>query len=821
MIRPHRAAGWLLLLALAAAAHAGDALPPGGRESALPGFRLVSWAGEEPTAELARELQRIRPALVAWIGANLRPLPAELPPLPVLLFADRASFQDYAAANARQVATAHAEGFYAGDGTPGGGRLVLFRDGGRELTTARHEYVHYLVDQLLPARAGQPVWFNEGLAVVVEDAWIDPGAVRLPAVPLQRQATLRRLARDGGAPLAEVTALASDSWLEAAAAGHAAADAQYSASYGAVLYLLNEHPARYWGFLRRLAQGQAHAEAWTASFDAIAGGLDAAWRAWAVRGAWEAARARDGRESAAWAYEVGLSWLPSNLPPGDAVLAARWLAAAGRGFAQAEGYALDGAAAWLAASEALAEHDPAAAGTAGETAAGLYAGRGHLAGQARALIAACHGWGDDAGRGDWARAATAGRLAVQLAESTGGDGLRAAAYAAYGACLMPDRAGADPPEAEAALGRARIIHSAAGETGSEATVVLLLAQALAPPDGQGRPEDWRRCLALAAEALALWQRLPGDEGVAGRARALAMLGGLARPDRNPQGDWAAAARHYAAETELLAGAGAARRLRNLLDRGACGLGMQDAAGAARHYAAAEAAAIEADDQGLAAFAAYQRGWALQQADPAGAAAAYLRAAPRYRAAGKLREEAMAVSQAAQAAAAAGTEGGRVAGMFARAAELERARGDAAREAYCRYQQAWFSEPARARGADPAASAATYAAAARLWSATDPARAAQALQQRARVLTPEAGAAGGWAEAATAWKEAAAAWAGLPEGAEGGRQRAHALHQQAWCLVRGDGRRLTPEARALFAEAARLHLAAGDAAAAEVSTKWIR
>ena len=209
---------WLALLVLAAL-QAGEMA-----ETRLPGFRLRSSADAESTKQLAAELTRVRGALAAWLGGSVRPLPATLPDLPVLFFADRRSFQAHAQANAKSVATAHAEGFYSGDGTPGGGQLVLFRDGGRALSTARHELLHYPIDQILPAKAGQPVWFNEGLAVCAEEAWIDPGQVRISGVPMQRLELLRGLAADGGTPLAGITALGADGWLERAGADRANAD---------------------------------------------------------------------------------------------------------------------------------------------------------------------------------------------------------------------------------------------------------------------------------------------------------------------------------------------------------------------------------------------------------------------------------------------------------------------------------------------------------------------------------------------------------------------------------------------------------------------
>lgn len=797
----------------------------GAREVRVPGFRLLSQCEARVTDELGRELGRARGALAAWLGANLRPLPAGLPDLPVLLFADRAAFQAHARAHARDIATAHADGYYSGDGTPGGGTLVLFRDGGRELSTARHELVHYLIDQIIPARRGQPVWFNEGLAVCAEEAWIDPGQVRVSAVPMQRHPILRRLAADGGTPLRSITALGADGWLERAGADRGEADRQYAASYGAVLYLLNRQPQRFWEFLRALARGEAHDRAFAAAFAGLPGGLDAAWRRWAEREAWEAARAADGSASAASAVEHGMSWLAEHLPPGDPHEAARWFAGAARGFAQAPGYELDAARAWLAASEALADLEPARAGEAAERAAEIYAGRLHQAGQAEALLQAARAWGDDGGRGDWTRAAALGRTAVQLAEAVGPDPLRAAASAAYGACFLPGRAAAAPgggdarAEAERALGRARGLHRAAGDAGREASVLLLLAQALAPPDGAAG--DWRRCLALAEEAEALWRGLPADRRAApDLARALAIRAGFMRPDRNPDGAWADAAALYAAEERLLDAGDDRRRLRNAIDLGSCLLGAGDARADAA-FARAERHALALADQGLAAYAAYQAGWARQDADPATAAEDFLRAAPRYRAAGKLREEAMSLAQAAQAAARAGVDAAEVARIFARAAELEGARGDAARRAYCLYQQAWYGEPARQAGADPAAAAALYGEAAAAWAAADPARAVQARQQRARLLTPAQGARGGWTAAAAAWAEVAAGLAALPDAGRRQAERGFALHQQAWCLIRGDAARLDRQTRQLFAEAVRLQKAGGDAAGAATSASWIR
>ncbi len=812
---------YILLLACTALLASGEMA-----ETRLPGFRLRSSADADATRQLAAELTRTRGALTTWLGSNVRPLPAALPDLPVLFFANRATFQAHAQANAKHVATAHAEGFYSGDGTPGGGQLVLFRDGGRELGTARHELVHYLIDQILPAKAGQPVWFNEGLAVSSEESWIDPGQVRISAVPMQRHRLLRELANDGGAPLAGITALAADGWLDRAGADRTAADRQYAASYGAVLFLLNQHPQHFWGFLKRLAGGEAHETAYAASFSGIPGGLDAAWRTWVARGAWEAARTCDGRASAAAAVELGMSWLPEHLPPGDPAEAARWLSGGARGFAATPGYELDAAAAWLAASGALASSAPQEAGQAAEAAAALYAQRGHLAGQAEAMIQACRAWGDDGGKGDWAQAAALGRIAVQLAEAVGPDSLRGSAYAAYGSCFVPGRATAAPDggdakaEAAHALGRARELHHASGDLDNEASVVLLTAQALSPADGQ--KGDWAACIALADEALALWKKLPDQQAVrADLARGLAVRASLQRPDRNPGGDWAVAEAGYVREAELLDVADDRRNLRNRLDRATCQLGLADNAKAATSFAIAERIALALNDQGIAGYAAYQCGWSLQISDPAAAADAFLRAAPRYRVAGKLQQEAMAVAQAAQAAAKASSDPTTISALFARAAGLERARGDASRLGYNLYQQAWYSEPTRQQGANPAIAGKLFAAAAAAWQPAEPARAAQALQQRGRVLTPESGAKSGWAESATAWGEAATALAALPDAAKRQAERGHALHQQAWSLIHGDGKRMNRQARDLFSEAVRLQRAGGNEAGAKTSESWIK
>ena len=797
----------------------------GATETKLAGLRLVSQCPAEVNRELARELVRTRDALAAWIGRNVRPLPEGLPALPVLLFADRASFQAYAGTHARHVATAHAEGYYSGDGTPGGGQLVLFRDGGRELSTARHELVHYLLDQVLPARAGSPVWFNEGLAVCVEDAWIDPGSVRISAVPRQRQKLLRQLAAAGGAPLSRITALGADGWLKAAGADRGEADRQYTASYGAVLFLLNLQPDLYWGFLRRMAAGEAHDAAYAATVGRVPGGLDNAWRTWAAKDVWQAARGADGSDSAAKAFEHGLSWLSEHLPPGDPAQAARWLAGAARGFAGTPGYEFDAAIAWLAVSEALGDLDAAVAGEAAETAAELYASRGHTAGQAEALLQACRAWGADNGT-DWNRAAALGRVAVQLAEAVGPDELRAAAYAAYGASLVPGRATAAPDggdqraEAFAALQRARAIHHAAGDTAREAAVVLLSAQAITPPDDS--VAGWQAAIDLATEAITLWRTLPeADEQREDLARAHSVLAGLYRPDRNPGGDWQVASGLYEREAQFLDLADDRRRLRNRIDRGTCLLGLEQHAQAAQIFGEAERLAVATRDDGLAAFAAYQVGWAMQRSDPLAAAEAFIRAAPRYRLAGKLREEAMAFNQAAQASAAGKAPATTIADLFRKTAELEEQRGDEARAAYARYQQAWHSEPGRQQDADPVVAGELYAAAARLWKTSDIVRSTQALQQRARILTPVKGAAAGWSESTRDWAAVAEALGELPENAERLAERGHALHQQAWTMIRGDGSRLTPQARRLFTEAVRLQRAGGNEAGAKASSSWIR
>lgn len=809
------------LLLLAGLLAAGEArVPAGMAELAAPGFRILHATPPEAARQVADELVRARDGLAAWLGREVRPLPTGLPPLPVLLFADRAAFQAHARSNARSIATAHAEGYYSGDGTPGGGQLVLFRDGGRELQTARHELVHYLLDQILPAKAGKPVWFNEGLAECAERAWFDPGSMRVAAVPLQRHDLLRRLAAAGGAPLASITALGADGWLERAGADRTAADEQYTACYGAVLFLLNRHPQRFTAFLRDLAAGREHDDAYAEAFAAIPGGLDAAWRRWCVEESWSAARRADASASASAAVEHGLSWLPEHLPPGDARQAGRWLAAAARGFAATPGYDLDAAEAWLAAARALETADPARAVAAGNAAAEAFARRGHQAGQADALLAAARAAGE---AGTWDRAAALAQDAVALAESVGPDSLRAAALAAYGACFAPGRAATAPgggdrrSAARTALGRARELQRAAGEHDREAGIILLMAQALAPDDGAAA--GWPEPLALIDQAEALWRALPdGPEVRADLARAAAVRGGMLRPDRNPGGSWADAAAQFTAEAALLP-AGDARLLRNRLDLGLCLMKGGDASAAAARFAEAERLAEASEDAGDQAYAAYQIGWSLQDADPAAAAAAWERAAPRYRQAGRGEQEAMSLSQAAQSWAKAGDHARAVA-AFARAAEAADRLQDAARSAYARYQQAWYGEPARLPGGDAQRSAALYAEAAALWAASEPARAAQAQQQRARVLTPAKDAGTGWDAGAGAWADAAAALAALPDAPERLAARGHALHQQAWCLVRGDGRRMTARARALFREAERLQRAGGDEAGARVSASWV-
>ncbi len=817
---------WLLLAALATTLAGGEVVLAGATETRLPGLRLLSQADRDATSQLAIELSRAHEGLIAWLGRNVKPLPAGLPALPVLVFADRASFQAYAHSNARNVATAHAEGFYSGDGTPGGGKLVIFRDGGRELSTVRHELLHYALDQILPARSGQPVWFNEGLAVCAEDAWFDPGQVRLSQVPMQRQALLRSFAADGGTPLASITALAADGWLERAGADRDEAERQYAASYGAVLYLLNVHPDRFWDFLRRMAGGETHDRAYAATLAAIPGGLDQAWRTWVAQGAWEAARQLDGSGSASAAVEHGMSWLPEHLPPGDATEAARWLSGAARGFAATPGYELDAAEAWLQTAQALNGVKPAKAGAAAEAASVLFAGRNHLAGQAKAMLQACRAWGDDQPGGDWVRAAQQGRLAVQWAEAVGPDGLRASAYTAYGACFIPGRAGNAPDggdgsaEAERALRRARELYRTAGERDHEASTVLLMAQALSPADGT--EGDWAGCIALADEAEVLWRGLPDQQAVrADLARAMAVRAGLNRPDRNLGGDWAIAAALYGREAELIGLGDDRRRLRNRIDRATCLLGMGDNGKAAMAFAEAERSALAVGDQGLAGYTAYQAGWSLQSADPGAAFAAFERAAPRYRAAGKLREEAMAVAMAAQVAGKADVASVRIAALYGTAANLERQRGDLRRAAGNLYQQAWHSEPARQAGVDPTQAAGLYAAAAELWQETEPTRAAQAYQQRARVLTPASGDRTGWTEAIAAWRQVGLVLAALPDASKHAADRGHALHQQAWCLIRGDGSRMTKQARELFSEAVKLQREGGDENGARTSSSWIR
>ncbi len=815
-----------MLCLLAVVQHAGEVTLTGASETRLHGLRLLSQADAEATRQLAAELARTRDGLAVWLGSNVAALPKSLPDLPVLVFATRSAFQDYAHNNARNVATAHAEGFYSSDGTPGGGKLVIFRDGGRELSTVRHELVHYVLDLILPARSGQPVWFNEGLAVCAEDAWFDPGQVRLSSVPMQRHELLRSFAADGGTPLASITALAADGWLQRAGADRGEADRQYAASYGAVLFLLNVHPDRFWGFLRRMAADETHDSAFAASFNGIPGGLDNAWRAWAATGAWEAARHLDGSASAASAVEHGMSWLPEHLAPGDPMEAARWLSGAARGFAATPGYELDAASAWLQASQALTGRQPAKAGAAAEAASKIYAGRNHLAGQAEAMRQACRAWGDDEPGGDWNRAASLGRLAVQWAEAVGPDGLRASAYTAYGACFIPGRATRAPDggnaadEAERSLNRAREIYRSAGDADHEASTVLLMSQALSPSDGTAG--DWARCRSLAAEAEALWRQLPDQQAARiDIARALAVHAGLQRPDRDPNGDWATAAALYGQEAELIGLADDRRRLRNRIDRATCLIGMGDLGKASIAFIEAERTALAIADQGLAAYTAYQAGWSLQTADPAAAFAAFERAAPRYRVAGKPREEAMAVAMAAQAATKADVPAKRIADLYGTAAQLERERGDLRRAAGNVYQQAWFSEPSRQAGVDPVTSADLYAASAVIWATSDPARGAQAQQQRARVLTPSKEARSGWTEAVTAWQQAAAAIASLPDASKRAAEQGHAAHQQAWCLIRGDGKRMTKQARELFAEAVRLQRAGGDENGARTSSSWIR
>ncbi|MCS6969821.1 MAG: DUF1570 domain-containing protein [Planctomycetes bacterium] len=806
---------WWTLLLIVACGAAGE-IPAGMTEQRLPGLRLYSAVEAAATRALAEELQRFLPALSAWAARAIAPLPRAAADLPVLFFADRSSFRAYAARHAQRVATVHAAGFYSSDGRPETAFIALYRDGGREQATVRHELTHWLLDRAIPTRPGQPVWYNEGLAVCMEDAWISDGALVFSRVPRQRQEVLRRLVAGAEEPLATVVALGSEAWL-ARAVDHERAHLQYTASYGAVLFLLQRHPERLTAFLRRLAQGAAHDAAYAEAFAELPGGLDRAWRAWMAETVWLAARGTTPR-TAPEAFEHGLAWLPEHAAGGDRQRAWSWLQRAAEQFAARASDARAAADAWLAAAEACEQ--PPRAAQAAETAAAWYEQVAHEAGQAEAWRLACRAWGK---AGDWQRAALAGGRAQAMAERVADEALLAAALAAHAACYAADRArppAGQTPQAFAAplFHRAIQLYRQAGCASDAARVAVQAAQALAPPDGQ--PGDWAGCIALVEQAVQHWRRDgAASEGDADLATAERVLAGLWRPDRNPAGSWTEAIAGYRRALALLDDGEARERLHARLELASCLAAAADPETIAQ-YRRAESEALALGDLALAAYAAYQVGWELREREPEEAVAAFLRAAPRYRRAGKLAEEIAAIGQAAQVLAGSGGDPARIAELHRQAAALARARGDLSRLGYHLHQQAWFSEPARQPGLSPAIAAGLYAAAAQAWQ-NDPERAVRALSQRARVLTPQPGAAEGWEEAAAAWQAVAEALAALPESRQRRGERGQALHQQAWCLIRGDHQRHTRLSRALFSEAARLQEEAGDSRGAAASRSWLR
>jgi hypothetical protein len=279
---------------------------------------------------------------------------------------------------------------------------------------------------------------------------------------------------------------------------------------------------------------------------------------------------------------------------------------------------------------------------------------------------------------------------------------------------------------------------------------------------------------------------------------------------------------------------------------------------------------ETGDQPLRATCLHHQAQCLQpDRNPKGdwnrAAALFEEAAGIRAAAGDKKGEANSVFAAGNALQRDKNPAGdwkRAVALFERAAILRAATGDKAGQAEALHEEAWSLQPNKNPAGDWARAVAQFERAAALYAeAGDKAEQANSLYWQGICLTPGDNPAGNWARAAAVFERVAALYAATGAKADqahalghwaeclrpdhdpaGDWDRAAALHaeeaalyasvrdrkfqgwsvrDQAICLIRGDKARMTPEARGLFEEAAKLLHDAGDEDGAQYAASWLK
>ncbi len=156
----------LLAGALAAAGCAtGPELAAGHRwlEVAGPDFVVRSEVGEEETLEVARRLDRFRAAAHALTGVEP---PHGRPPARVYVFESARSFHAYRGYDRR------IGGYFLGAPHAAYVAVLAGARGARTFRVAYHEYTHLLLEH---SRLDVPLWYNEGLATLLESFRIVEG----------------------------------------------------------------------------------------------------------------------------------------------------------------------------------------------------------------------------------------------------------------------------------------------------------------------------------------------------------------------------------------------------------------------------------------------------------------------------------------------------------------------------------------------------------------------------------------------------------------------------------------------------------------------
>ncbi len=253
----------------------GAAIPPGACIAAG-GVRLCTDAPRERVADLIVDLATYRQALGTALGAMFGQR-VSVPPVDVWLFWHWPDYEAWARRHAPRLA--RNGGYYDG----AAGRIVSYlHNNSRRLY--HHELVHAAMGGLLGdplfvryARAGWPVWFEEGLAEYLARARHHGDRLELGVINEARLAYLLNAMRQGTLPrLAEL--------LEATPRDFTGSlmNLYYSASWGWVYFLSHETPWRgRWGvFLSALRTGASGIVAFQRAFGADLDALELAWLHW-------------------------------------------------------------------------------------------------------------------------------------------------------------------------------------------------------------------------------------------------------------------------------------------------------------------------------------------------------------------------------------------------------------------------------------------------------------------------------------------------------------------------------------------------------------